>query len=180
MGCQPKTERRQRYWVNSKVQWPITRLVLVSAAFCAMLAAILGIATGALAAARACGVEDPSITLSWLLHSRATIALLPVTLMAMSVGAFVWYGVHASHRIAGPLVPIQRGLARVREGDFSKPIVLRKDDWLREFADDLNQTFEVIKQRQERLEERVRGMGGEPVSRGNAETLAEALESSVS
>jgi len=176
------SERRRQVWVDTKIQWPFTRLIMVSTTFCAIVAATLGFVWGSLAASRAFGVDNMWVTFSWLVSPHVTMLLLPLLLIATSVAAFLWYGVHASHKLAGPMVPIGRALARAREGDYSLSIKLRKGDWLVEHAEDLNRTFEAIRDREARLEQRIRELSapntpaGAP---GDSEELARILESST-
>ena len=176
------SERRHKVWVDSRIQWPFTRLIMVSTTFCAVLGAVLGFAWGSLAASRAFGVDNMWVTFSWLLSPHVTMVLLPLILIAACIAAFVWVGVHASHRIAGPVVPISRALARAREGDYSQPIKLRRGDWLVEHAGDLNRTLAAVRAREERLEKRIRELSvshaptGTP---GDSVEIAQILEASI-
>jgi methyl-accepting chemotaxis protein len=54
-------------------------------------------------------------------------------------------GVYASHKIAGPIYRIERFLASMAEGDFSTPIILRKNDELAILADGINRVADSVK-----------------------------------
>jgi signal transduction histidine kinase len=49
-----------------------------------------------------------------------------------------WLCVRISHRFYGPMVPIRRHLVALRAGDYSKRLILRKDDEFRELEQLLN------------------------------------------
>lgn len=144
--------KRSQYWVNQRIQWPYTRAILTAAIFSGMVGAIVAFVIGTHAAIEASGVGDWSLTLKWILRPRAITLLVGCVVVAVFVAVMAMYGVRVSHRIAGPMVPIQRALQRIREGDFSKPIRIREDDLLHDLVGDLNQTFEVMRLRIEELE----------------------------
>ncbi|MDP6361451.1 MAG: hypothetical protein QF473_40450, partial [Planctomycetota bacterium] len=67
----------------------------------------------------------------------------------------VWAAVRSTHKVAGPMVPICRALQRVTEGDYSTTVRLRKDDWLHELADQMNETFDAVQKRHQSMERRI-------------------------
>ncbi|MDP2929463.1 MAG: methyl-accepting chemotaxis protein [Candidatus Omnitrophota bacterium] len=54
-------------------------------------------------------------------------------------------GIYASHKIAGPLYRIERFFESVAGGDFSMPIILRKNDELKSLTDGINKVVESVK-----------------------------------
>lgn len=53
-------------------------------------------------------------------------------------------GLRFSHRIAGPAYRIVKSFERIREGDISFRVTLRKGDYLTEVADELNLTLDWL------------------------------------
>ncbi len=74
--------------------------------------------------------------------------LLPLT-VGVNLVAIVLaclFVIFPSHKIAGPVFHIQRDLKKIREGIFPARISVRKNDILKEFAEDLDSTMKVIKE----------------------------------
>jgi len=57
----------------------------------------------------------------------------------------VMTGIYASHKIAGPIYRIERFLASMADGDFSVPLILRKNDELAALADGINRVADSVK-----------------------------------
>jgi len=57
------------------------------------------------------------------------------------------FGLLGSHRLAGPVIKLQRHLTSVAEGHYSQRIAFRSTDQLDEFAQKLNQTVESLEKR---------------------------------
>ncbi|MBI2190916.1 MAG: hypothetical protein HYU36_02890 [Planctomycetes bacterium] len=145
------SDRRFHYWVDHEIQWPFTVTILIVMGFSAVAGAIMAFCVSVLAAA----TEEGIWPLGYLPPGAANtlaIALLMLAFMTL----MVIYGILASHKIAGPLVAVRRTLRRIREGDFSRPITIRRDDWIHDLVDDLNETFAVLKERNALLEQRIR------------------------
>lgn len=53
----------------------------------------------------------------------------------------------ASHKIAGPLVRIKRALRQLRDGDYNLVVTLRKNDQLKDVAEDINKLAESLRKR---------------------------------
>lgn len=63
------------------------------------------------------------------------------------IGA-IWYGcLRATHRIAGPLFVINREVQRLGGGDLTARIKLRDTDMFRIEADEMNRSFEALRDR---------------------------------
>ena len=148
--------KRRQYWMGSNIQRSFTKAVVAGGAFTAMLGSVIGFYLGASGAIRATGYDDPGIVLAWLARPNATALMLGAMVSAVAVGLLACLGIGHSHRIAGPMVPIHRALSRIREGDFSDPIVIRKGDLLQDLVGDLNLTFSTIQQRHDSLQTRIR------------------------
>jgi len=54
-----------------------------------------------------------------------------------------------THRLLGPLIPIERHLKALKEGFYSHRLQLRKKDALHELADQLNELAEALEERKQ-------------------------------
>lgn len=61
----------------------------------------------------------------------------------------IYFGARFSHRIAGPLVQLQRVLSRATRGDYSVRVRLRSNDYLQEFSGSLNEFLQHLEEIQE-------------------------------
>jgi signal transduction histidine kinase len=55
-----------------------------------------------------------------------------------------------SHKIAGPIYKIKKHLASMREGLSHGKLYLRKGDYFHELADEMNETFSYLEERQKK------------------------------
>ncbi len=62
----------------------------------------------------------------------------------------IYFGARFSHRIAGPLVQLQRVLSRATRGDYSVRVRLRSNDYLQEFSGSLNEFLQHLEEIQEK------------------------------
>ena len=81
------------------------------------------------------GVELRSLLLMFLATS---------VFMVASMGFVIWTAVRISHRVAGPTVNVSNTLRRVREGDRSARVHLRRFDFLQSLAGTLNEHLEWL------------------------------------
>ena len=80
------------------------------------------------------------------IFSRAYWAFFVGFLMVMPV---LFYGaILFSHRIAGPLPKIYQALQDIGKGNFDVKLYLRKNDELRELAENINQMAVKLKERE--------------------------------
>ena len=63
---------------------------------------------------------------------------------AALAGMLIYLGIRISHRICGPVYHIRMVLKELREGKPLRAITLREKDELKELADDLNTTLEML------------------------------------
>lgn len=69
---------------------------------------------------------------------------------AIEVISFIWmyrYNLKASHRIAGPIYNLERGMAALAVGDLSVAIRLRKGDSFQEVGDQMNATIGKLREK---------------------------------
>jgi signal transduction histidine kinase len=67
--------------------------------------------------------------------------------MVILVPLVMWWGIRLTHRVAGPLVRIHGGLARLIRGDYAVQIRLRAGDELQDLAAQVNALAEVLQRR---------------------------------
>ena len=70
--------------------------------------------------------------------------LLPLIQLAVFVSVLVFLTVVLSHRVAGPLVNLERSLARVAQGDLTHRIRLRPTDQLKDIRDAYNRMVDSL------------------------------------
>lgn len=80
-----------------------------------------------------------------MLYVRFSTILLVVLVFT---GFNFWYGVRLSHRIAGPMIQIQRVLEQASKGNYKVRIQLRSNDYLHEIGDGLNALLERLEKQQ--------------------------------
>ena len=81
----------------------------------------------------------------WLKHSRFVDTLVLISsLLAM---ALTCLGIFTTHRIAGPLVKLQRAFEEVKKGNLSYRIKFRKQDSLIELELTFNEMMEELEKR---------------------------------
>ena len=73
--------------------------------------------------------------------TAALVGAVGFCILVMMVGFFL------SHRIYGPLIPIQRHIQELRVGNFKSRIHLRKSDDFQELQGDLNELAESMERR---------------------------------
>lgn len=80
---------------------------------------------------------------------RSLALLLGAFALLVGVATFVilYRALSLSNRIVGPMYRLQHTLEAVRAGDLSARVTLRDHDLLRETADELNSTLEVLEAR---------------------------------
>lgn len=147
--------KRRQYWVNQKIQWPFTKAILLVSVFSGIFGAIIAFGIGVVIASVKSGAGDFSTILQWLLAPNKLVFLLILFGFFGFIAIMAWYGVRLSHKIAGPLIPILRGLERLRQGDFSQPIRIRQEDLLHDLVEELNKTIEILRQRNELQEKKI-------------------------
>ncbi len=124
-------ERRKAWLINPAMQGRIVfRMTALPAAVLAGIAAFTGVyCSDVLSEARALDQELPDMMpLIWLVMAFELIA----------AGMLVMHALRLSHTIAGPAYRIAKSIERIRGGDFSFRVQLRKGDHLTELRDEMN------------------------------------------
>jgi signal transduction histidine kinase len=71
-----------------------------------------------------------------------------LTVLIFSLFNF-WVGIRLSHKIAGPLVQVQRVLEFALKGEYETRIKLRSGDFLHEFGDNINSLLDKLERTQD-------------------------------
>lgn len=100
-----------------------------------------------------------------------------LTVIFAMVGEFIFVlllGLFFSHRIAGPLYAIGLKLKTIASGQVPDKLTLRKNDFLGEFADELNLAIEKIEAKQAGIQQAL-----EDLKAGNKQACEEKLKQLV-
>lgn len=131
---------RRFYYLKPNIQYAFT-------SFFALLAAIEIVLFGLLLYL----VEHLNTYFSYdmMLYIRFSVLL---GIILIFTGFNFWYGVRLSHRIAGPMIQIQRVLDQALKGEYGNRIQLRSNDYLHEISDELNRLLEKLEGQEESAE----------------------------
>lgn len=80
---------------------------------------------------------EPDVSSAIQSSVTATLSIALMISAVLSVFSLM-LGIQMSHRLYGPLIPIQRHIGELKKGNFSSRILLRKGDELMELQDSLN------------------------------------------
>lgn len=149
-------ERRRKKWINTKLQWALTKDFLATSSFSGMIGAIIGFFVGAFSGIRAAGIDNTTAIINWAFSPQATLILLGCMLASIAIGFIVWFAAVSTHKVAGPVYAIQRDLKRIREEGYLEPVRIRENDYLHDLVDDLNATLSELKEQEENLKNRIR------------------------
>jgi len=130
-------ERRKAWLINPAMQGRIVfRMTALPAAVLAGIAVFTGVyCSDVLEEARALDQELPDLMpLIWLVMAFELIA----------AGMLVMHALRLSHTIAGPAYRIAKSIERIRSGDISFRVQLRKGDHLTELRDEMNLLLEWL------------------------------------
>ncbi len=79
-----------------------------------------------------------AIISAWIVF---TLSCLAFAVLSAAIGILL------THRVFGPIVPIRRHLAALKEGNYKVVTQLRQQDELKDVADDLNQVSAMLEKR---------------------------------
>ena len=138
-------KRRKKVITDRGLQMRFARFVLFYMTLCCFItASIVFYATFTVLSEKLVGIY-PQHRLPEI-FSRAYWAFFVGFLMVMPV---LFYGaILFSHRIAGPLPKIYQALQDIGKGNFDVKLYLRKNDELRELAENINQMAAKLKERE--------------------------------
>ena len=89
---------------------------------------------------------DPSLV-SEIGRVQIMAAVVVTAVLLFHVGMIVWLGLHASHKVAGPLFKLKKTMADVTAGNHSARIHLREGDRLGDLADSFNEMMDALEAR---------------------------------
>lgn len=86
---------------------------------------------------------DPELIIGFEKYLTSSVWILCCSLFLFAIiGFFMW--LKLSHRIFGPLVPISRHINELKNGNYSSRVQLRKNDFMLELKDELNELAEKL------------------------------------
>ncbi|GAB4138048.1 MAG: hypothetical protein Fur0037_03570 [Planctomycetota bacterium] len=130
-------ERRRRFIVNAPMQ---RRIVLSTAVLPAL-------ALGAVAVVTAIwcnGTMNRALEIDPLLPNLTPLIYVSSAFQVVAGVLLVLSTLKVSHRVAGPAYRICKSLERIRSGDISFRVQLRKKDHLTEIADEMNRLLDWL------------------------------------
>lgn len=90
------------------------------------------------------GTADVGLTIG----DSFTISFLIIILIAVLIGILsIYMGIKLSHRIYGPMIPLNRHIEKLIEGDYKSRVRLRKGDELTELSEALNRLATALEER---------------------------------
>ena len=93
-------------------------------------------------------LTDAGDELKEIIHSYQNRTIQYVVGLFLIYTFTIWtVGVFYTHRLVGPTVAFQHFLEKIREGDYSARVHVRKNDAFGDIADDLNKTAEELERR---------------------------------
>ena len=129
-------ERRRRHYVDAKVQGALLRYL--------MSYWILGLATYVTV------ILVYRIAPFWLVGSDQPLAVIwrdlcPLIIVSVAISPIVLISViRFSHRFVGPVLRFRRAIKQLANGETPARIELRRQDYWRDMADDINQVSVLL------------------------------------
>ncbi len=137
-------ERRTIYVVDREFQFRyLTNWIFMTLAFIALIIVVL---YAGLTLLHRVDPERAFSTLSFMLKVNGLFVVLLTLFMGL-------YTILLSHRVAGPAYRITRCVQRMIEGAYDFTVTLRKKDYLKDVAADLNLLLVDLRKRQARVRE---------------------------
>ena len=134
--------KRTKYWVSGRFQGKFVGLILLLIFLTAALCSYVIYYTSMISFGEKLASIYPQGRLVSVINTinvRIMITLLLVTPLVALIGIFL------SHKIAGPIVRMERFMGDMASGNFTGKLVLRKGDELLMLADAINRLTESIK-----------------------------------
>ena len=134
--------KRTKYWVSGRFQGKFVGLILLLIFLTAALCSYVIYYTSMISFGEKLASIYPQGRLVSVINTinvRIMITLLLVTPLVALIGIFL------SHKIAGPIVRMERFMGDMASGNFTGKLVLRKGDELFMLADAINRLTESIK-----------------------------------
>ncbi len=145
MTKETKKERRKKYLIDSRLQGMLWRRIVAIWIVGGMLVFAFPVAVTFLF-----GMVG-NIPPDELLRTTIKTLWFPAFSAILFVPWGIWYSIRISHRIAGPMFRFKREVKNILNGQPTLPLKLRKDDFFKEFASDLDQLIESHRELEEKL-----------------------------
>ncbi len=134
--------RRTQYLVAKKFQLKYTGLILLLAFLAAVMCSYVIYYTMMVTMGEKMANVYPQGRLMSIVNMVNLRILFSMLLVAPLI---VIIGIFASHKIAGPIFRIEKFLGSMADGDYSSPIILRKNDELIPLANGINKVVDSVK-----------------------------------
>ncbi|MDD5423327.1 MAG: hypothetical protein PHT32_07940 [Candidatus Omnitrophica bacterium] len=150
--------KRKRYLVSRQFQLKYVGMILIfmfcTAALCSYVVYQTSLAGFG---ERLAGIypQGRFVSIMKSINLKILLSLMVVTPLVAIIGIFL------SHKIAGPLVRIERFVNNMTYGDFSTYLILRKGDELMSLADKINQLIKTMKGNLNDQRNRLKAISGE-------------------
>ncbi len=89
-------------------------------------------------------LPEAAVRIESLVQAVRSILAVGIVCSLLSAFLIAVLGLSITHHFYGPLVPILRKLEKMKEGNFSEPIHLRKEDELKQLASAINELSESM------------------------------------
>lgn len=136
-----KKQLRREYYIYPDIQFKYIRLVILLMALVTILILYTVDQTSYGILARKLSIICPEENM------RGVYSLFNSTLvlrLLVMVSVVIVTTIYLSHRVAGPVFRIERELREMSHGDFTRRIVLRKNDDLKKLAAELNRLISRV------------------------------------
>lgn len=127
---------RSLYYIHPKIQFPFSGLMTALVAIELLIFGLVFIVTDRMALALG---KDLA---TYLQYGSLLVVILVFSAFNLLLGA------RLSHRIAGPLVQVQRVLQKARQGNYAVRANIRGNDYLQEIVEDLNLLLQSLENKQ--------------------------------
>jgi len=139
-----KTYKRRRVLIDKRLQY---KLLIININYFIVLLLVVGLALFGPLLLEFYGAGINYIEKSVIAEN---ILYLHVRLWPPFIAAAALFAIHSifvSHRIAGPLYRFRAVLKRLREGDFSEDVRIRKHDYLHQDEEVMNEMIHTLRKR---------------------------------
>lgn len=143
-------ERRRQYLVNKKLQFEFVRLLIIQAAVPIITLGILLYMVNNMYLLSIQTIIGSTIISDTEIDSVLNFSIFAMSALLAVMAVLLWYlGIRFSHRIAGPLYKLEKGMDKLANGEKVEPIYFRKTDIVTSLGDKFNaiaKRYNLIKQ----------------------------------
>ena len=149
--------RRRQYWVRSRFQLRYIASLMLQMS---LLLACLGLMVYShvtqismvAETAPMVNLDSRALLQAELLDNVHGFYTRGLILIGITTVLLVVFGLFGSHKLAGPVVKLERHLQLVADGDLSRQIAFRREDYLDSFAETINSAVNSFQARREQTQ----------------------------